>query len=81
MLAAAREFAHLGVTANVVDPGPTDTGWMTDELMATLAAANPQGRVGRPEDCAELVRYLCSAAGGWINGQVLRSDGGFRIAW
>jgi 3-oxoacyl-[acyl-carrier protein] reductase len=34
------------------------------------------GRVSRPEDCANLVNFLCSEAGGWINGQLLLSDGG-----
>ena len=78
VLAAASEFRDLGITANVVDPGPTDTGWMTADQMATFSRHTPGGRVGRPEDCANLVRFLCSGAGGWVNGQLLRSDGGFR---
>jgi 3-oxoacyl-[acyl-carrier protein] reductase len=78
VLAAADELADLGITANVVDPGPTDTGWMDDELRDRLAAANPLGRVGRPEDAANLVSFLCGEAGGWINGQLLASDGGRR---
>ncbi len=51
---------------------------MTDEQLAEFARRNPQGRVGRPEDCASLVTFLCSIEGGWINGQLVRSDGGFR---
>jgi 3-oxoacyl-[acyl-carrier protein] reductase len=80
VLAAATEFGHdgRGITANVVNPGPTDTGWMTDEQLAEFARRNPQGRVGQPEDCASLVTFLCSIEGGWINGQLLRSDGGLR---
>ncbi len=76
VLAAARELADLGVTSNVVNPGPVDTGWMSDELKASLSRANPQGRVGRPADTAALVSFLCSADGGWVNGQLLYSDGG-----
>src|SRR2546427_7466159 len=78
IFAAAKEFAHdgCGITANVVEPGPTDTGWMTAEEMAEFGRRNPQGRVGLPEDCANLVTFLCSAAGGWINGQLLHSNGG-----
>ncbi|GHJ50780.1 short-chain dehydrogenase [Nonomuraea sp. TT08I-71] len=76
-LAAARELAHLGVTANAVDPGPTDTGWMTDEIKAAVLRSTPLGRLGRPQDCANLVAFLCSPEGGWINGQLLNSDGGF----
>ena len=76
VLAAAREFRDRGIVANVVNPGPTDTGWMTAHQMAEFSRHTPGGRVGLPEDCANLVRFLCSAAGGWINGQLLHSDGG-----
>jgi 3-oxoacyl-[acyl-carrier protein] reductase len=70
VLAAAEEFRHLGITANVIDPGPTDTGWMTADQKAALG-----GRVGQPSDCASLVRFLCSEEGGRIDGQLLRSNG------
>lgn len=76
-LAAAREFAELGVRANVVNPGPVDTGWMSDEIRASGTRQTPAGRVGTPEDCANVVAFLCSARGGWINGQLLLSNGGF----
>ncbi|MEU1843556.1 MULTISPECIES: SDR family oxidoreductase [Micromonospora] len=75
-LAAAQELAHLGVTANAIDPGPTDTGWMTAEIKDAVLQATPLRRLGRPEDCANLVAFLCSPDGGWVNGQLLRSDGG-----
>jgi 3-oxoacyl-[acyl-carrier protein] reductase len=78
VLAAAREFRHLGITANVVNPGPTDTGWMTAQQIDAFSRQTPSGRVGLPEDCANLVCFLCSAEGGWINGQLLYSNGGFR---
>lgn len=75
-LAAAREFAHLGVTCNAINPGPTDTGWMTGEQKADLIRRTPLGRLGVPEDCANLVSFLLSAEGGWINAQLLQSNGG-----
>jgi 3-oxoacyl-[acyl-carrier protein] reductase len=78
VLAAAREFRDLGIVANVANPGPTDTGWMTAEQKADFSRWTPGGRVGLPEDCANLVRFLCSAEGGWINGQLLYSNGGLR---
>ncbi len=78
MLASAREFAALGITANIINPGPVDTGWMTEEFMAELAAQTPLGRVGQPQDTANLARFLCSAAGGWINGQIVYSNGGIK---
>ncbi|HSL59578.1 MAG TPA: SDR family oxidoreductase [Acidimicrobiales bacterium] len=75
-LAAARELAHLGIAANVVNPGPVDTGWMDDEVRSAVLASTPGGRLGLPTDVANLVSFLVSAEGGWINGQLLHSDGG-----
>ena len=75
-LAAAHEFAHLGVTANVINPGATDTGWMTPDLVDQVRRSTPLGRVGQPADAANLVSFLCSPQGGWINGQLLHSNGG-----
>lgn len=76
VLAAAHELAHLGVTSNVINPGATDTGWMSEEVVASVTAATPLGRVGQPEDAANLVGFLCSPEGGWMNGQLLMSNGG-----
>ncbi|CAM5714986.1 SDR family oxidoreductase [Streptomyces canus] len=76
-LAAAHELAHLGVTANAINPGPVDTGWMTEEVRAHCVGATPLGRLGTPQDTAHLVDFLCSREGQWINGQLLKSNGGF----
>jgi len=76
VLAAARELAHLGITANVVNPGATDTGWIPPDLRERIIATNPGGRVGTTTDVANLVSFLCSPEGGWVNGQLLHSDGG-----
>ncbi|MCU1398109.1 MAG: short-chain dehydrogenase [Acidimicrobiales bacterium] len=78
VLAAAVELASLGVTANVINPGPTNTGWMDPQIEAAVRAGNLQDRIGTPHDCARLVRFLCSSDGRWINGQLLSSDGGRR---
>lgn len=75
-LAAAHELAHLGVTANVINPGPVDTGWMNDELREALTRGTPLGRLGTPRDTAHLVDFLCSPQGQWVNGQLLKSNGG-----
>jgi 3-oxoacyl-[acyl-carrier protein] reductase len=74
--AAARELADHGITSNAVNPGPVDTGWISAELRASIVAESPQHRVGQPRDTAALVSFLCSPDGGWINGQLLHSDGG-----
>ncbi|WP_405867081.1 SDR family oxidoreductase [Streptomyces sp. NBC_01515] len=76
-LAAAHELAHLGITANVINPGPVDTGWMTDEGRAHVLRQTPLNRLGTPQDTAHLVDFLCSPEGQWINGQLLMSNGGF----
>ena len=76
-LAAAHELAHLGVSSNVINPGPIDTGWMTDDIRASGIRQTPLGRLGTPQDTAHLVDFLCSPQGQWINGQLLMSNGGF----
>ncbi|MDP8948622.1 MAG: SDR family oxidoreductase [Actinomycetota bacterium] len=73
----AAEVGHRGITVNAVNPGPTDTGWMTEELKRDLAARFPAGRVGEPEDAARLVAFLASDEACWITGQILHSEGGF----
>ncbi len=66
----------IGITVNAVDPGPTDTGWMSEKLRDDLAARSPFKRVGLPTDVASLAVFLASDQSAWITGQVLRSRGG-----
>lgn len=73
----AAEVGRKGITVNAVNPGPTDTGWMTEELKAELSTRFPAGRVGEPEDAARLVAFLASDEAAWITGQVIHSEGGF----
>ena len=79
VLAAAGELGSRGITANAINPGPVDTGWMDDATLTALTARQPTGRLGTPRDAAHLVRFLLSEEGGWITGQVLTGDGGFSI--
>ncbi|MEO3939750.1 SDR family oxidoreductase [Paenarthrobacter nicotinovorans] len=65
--------------ANVVNPGPIDTGWMDDATRTWGIDVTPAGRLGTAEDTADLVRFLFSDAGAWMNGQVLCSNGGFKV--
>jgi 3-oxoacyl-[acyl-carrier protein] reductase len=78
VIAAATELAQLGITANVVNPGPNDTGWMDDEIREAVLRHNAQPRIGTPTDTANLVSFLLSDEGGWINAQILHSDGGIK---
>ena len=73
----AAEVAPRGITANAIDPGPTDTGWMTEEVRRELLPHFPMGRMGQPEDAARLITFLASEDAGWITGQIIRSTGGF----
>lgn len=77
VLAAARELGEQRITANVVNPGPIDTGWMDDDVRAAGTAQQPTGRLGTPSDIGGVVAFLLSPAGAWINGQLLYVDGGF----
>lgn len=79
VLAAAEENRKKGITANVINPGATDTGWMQEDLKSRIRDATFLNRIGKPEDCANLVAFLCSEKGGWINGQLIYSNGGFRL--
>ncbi|WP_442598797.1 SDR family oxidoreductase [Neobacillus sp. D3-1R] len=69
--------AHLGITVNAINPGPTDTTWMTDDIRTHLLPKFPMGRIGMPEDTARLAAFLTSEEAGWITGQVIHSEGGF----
>ena len=73
----AAEVGSKGITVNAVNPGPTNTGWMTEELRRELSDKFPAGRVGEPEDAARLVAFLAGDEARWITGQVIHSEGGF----
>lgn len=77
VLASARELAGHRILANLINPGPIDNGWMTDEVRKACLERQPTGRLGTPADTAHLVSFLLSERGSWINGQLLKSDGGF----
>jgi 3-oxoacyl-[acyl-carrier protein] reductase len=74
----AAEVAARGITVNAVDPGPTDSGWMSEQNKQALLPHFPQGRLGQPEDAARLIAFLASDAAQWITGQIIHSTGGFR---
>ena len=79
-LILARELRGRDVTVNAVAPGPTATDLFldgkTDEQVQQLAHAVPLERLGQPSDLADIVAFLSSPAGHWINGQVIRANGG-----
>ncbi|MCA8883578.1 MAG: SDR family oxidoreductase [Rhodobacteraceae bacterium] len=76
----AKEMRGRGITVNAVAPGPTGTELFLDgkpeAVIEKLSKANPLERLGTPEDIANAVAFLVGPDGGWINGQVLRANGG-----
>lgn len=77
----AREFGPKRVTVNAVAPGPFESKMMAfalddPEMKAAIAAGNPLGRIGRPDDMAGVAVFLSSRAGSYVNGAVIPVDGG-----
>jgi 3-oxoacyl-[acyl-carrier protein] reductase len=76
----SKELRGRNITVNAVAPGPVTTELFltgkSQELIDRLARMNPMERLGTPEDIASTVAFLVGPDGGWINGQVLRANGG-----
>jgi 3-oxoacyl-[acyl-carrier protein] reductase len=70
-------LAPLHITVNGFDPGPTDSGWITEEMRTHFFPMFPMGRIGLPEDAARGISFLASDDSQWITGQVIKSEGGF----
>jgi 3-oxoacyl-[acyl-carrier protein] reductase len=76
----AKEMRGRGICVNAIAPGPTATDMFLDgktqERIDQLAMLTPLERLGQPQDIAAVVAFLAGPDGGWINGQVLRANGG-----
>ena len=76
----AKELRGRNITVNAVAPGPTATSLFLDgkpqQLIEQMAKLTPLERLGRPDDIANVVAFLAGPDGAWINGQVLRANGG-----
>lgn len=71
-MSASIELASDGVTANVVYPPVTDTGWITDEIRAFVAASTDHVHIAQPAEVAEVIGWLCTDAGRLVTGNVIR---------
>ena len=76
----AKEMRGRHISVNAVAPGPTDTPLFTNgktkEQIEGIAKASPMERLGEPVDVANAISFLVGPDGGWVNGQVLRVNGG-----
>jgi 3-oxoacyl-[acyl-carrier protein] reductase len=76
----SKEMRGRAITVNAIAPGPTGTDLFLNgkspELIDRFAKMNPLERIGTPADIAASVSFLAGPDGGWINGQVLRANGG-----
>ena len=73
----SEELIDVGITVNTVNPGPVDTGYVTEADREAIAVMFPQGRWGEPDDAARLITWLLTDEARWITGQVINSECGF----
>ncbi len=76
---AAAEMGKYGITVNVIAPGPIQTGWISPKSVKGIASATPLGRVGEPEDIADVAVFLASEQARWVTGQLIYVGGGWRM--
>lgn len=79
---AAKELGRRGITVNAVRPGATDTPALrrttSEKAIEAMSGAPTLGRLGRPDDVADVVTFLCGDGGRWVTGSVLDATGGLR---
>jgi 3-oxoacyl-[acyl-carrier protein] reductase len=73
------ELGRYGITVNVVAPGPIQTGWIPPEAEESIVEDIPLGRLGQPDDVADVVVFLASEQARWVTGQRLFVGGGHRV--
>ncbi len=81
-MALAKELGPSGITVNCVEPGVIATDMnshLSDKDISELCDDTPLGRIGRPEEVAELIYFLCSEKAAFITGQTIGIDGGFAV--
>ena len=75
----ALEVAKYGITVNCVAPGPTQTGWIDEELERAVLPIIPMGQLIQPEDIAETILFLASQQAKMLTGQIIKVSGGHAL--
>lgn len=75
----ALEVARYGITVNCVAPGPTQTGWIDEDLEEAVLPLIPMGKLIQPEDIAETILFLASEQARMLTGQVIKVSGGHAL--
>ena len=76
---AAQELGRYGITVNILSPGPIQTGYIEPKAEESLIWRIPLGRLGTPEDVADVTVFLASEQARWVTGQLLYAGGGHRM--
>ncbi len=77
---AACEMGKCGITVNAVAPGPVQTGYITPEQETSIAPETPLGRVGQPDDVADVMVFFASERARCLTGRLLYAGGGRRMS-
>ena len=75
----ALEVAQYGISVNCVAPGPTQTGWIDEELERAVLPVIPMGKLIQPEDIAKTILFLASKQARMLTGQVIKVSGGHAL--
>ena len=75
----ALEVGKYGITVNCVAPGPTQTGWIDDDLEKAVVPLIPMGKLIQPEDIAQTILFLASGQANMLTGQVIKVSGGHAL--
>lgn len=79
----AKDLGAKSINVNCVAPGPTATDLFfqgkSEELVARIGSSNPFNRIGEPVEIARAIAYFAGEGGSWVNGQILRVNGGMTV--
>ncbi len=76
---AAAELGKYGITVNIIAPGPIQTGYITPEAERNIVDGTPLGRLGTPQDLADVILFFASEQARWLTGQLIYVGGGWRM--